>query len=67
MSSGSAFSFNLAAVPPRPPGASAATGTSHQHRLGEGLRAIRVYVSSAFEVAVLGEYWEEAGVRIRRR
>ncbi|WP_189928856.1 hypothetical protein [Streptomyces sulfonofaciens] len=68
----SAFSLTPAALPSRrpgsqgPPGATAATGTPHQHRLGDALRAVRVYVASAFEVAVLGEYLEEAGV-LRRR
>ncbi|WP_345650145.1 hypothetical protein [Streptomyces tremellae] len=39
----------------------------HQsHRVGGALRAVRVFASAAFNVAVLGEYAEEAGVRTRR-
>ncbi|MFJ9804015.1 hypothetical protein [Streptomyces wuyuanensis] len=42
-----------------------ATGAQahHTHRLGDALRAVRVFVSTAFGVVVLGEYSEEAGVR----
>jgi hypothetical protein len=35
------------------------------HRLGDTVRAVRVFVTTAFNVAVLGEYAEEAGVRRR--
>lgn len=48
----------------RPPGATALRG-SHHHRLGDALRAVRVFVGAAFDVVVLGEYGEEAGVRRR--
>jgi hypothetical protein len=37
----------------------------HRHRLGDALRAVRVFAGAAFDVAVLGEYDEEAGVRRR--
>ncbi|MGQ4514471.1 hypothetical protein [Streptomyces sp. DW26H14] len=38
----------------------------HQsYRVGGALRAVRVFVATAFDVAVLGEYAEEAGVRVR--
>jgi hypothetical protein len=38
----------------------------HQsYRVGGALRAVRVFVTTAFDVAVLGEYAEEAGVRGR--
>lgn len=72
--SASGFSHVPASLPARrpnrsgPPGATAATGTVHPHRLGNTLRAIRVYAITAFEVAVLGEYAEEtekAGARRR--
>ncbi|MGW1026077.1 hypothetical protein ACWD4J_20705 [Streptomyces sp. NPDC002577] len=48
-----------------PPGASAATGSRHSHRIGDVLRAVRVFASAAFRVIVLGEYAEEAGVHRR--
>ncbi|WP_393059660.1 hypothetical protein [Streptomyces sp. LN549] len=44
-------------------GATAATGQPHNHRTGEALRAVKVFVRAAFGVVVLGEYAEEAGVR----
>lgn len=46
-----------------PPGATAATGSRHSHRIGDVLRAVRVFADTAFRVMVLGEYAEEAGVR----
>ncbi|MEV6649088.1 hypothetical protein [Streptomyces sp. NPDC051219] len=46
-------------------GATAASGTHHPHRLGDALRALKVFASAAFGVIVLGEYAEEAGV-VRR-
>ncbi|GAA2483732.1 hypothetical protein [Streptomyces gobitricini] len=44
-----------------------ALGTARHpaHRLGNALRAIKVFAEAAFEVAVLGEFAEEAGVRRR--
>ncbi|MGC9541723.1 hypothetical protein [Streptomyces sp. UG1] len=49
-------------APTGPRGATALQG-SHHHRLGEALRAIRVFAGAAFDVIILGEYGEEAGVR----
>ncbi|MFD7872673.1 hypothetical protein ACFV5G_00830 [Streptomyces sp. NPDC059766] len=49
-------------VPSRPPGATPLTG-SHPHRLGDALRAVKVFLGAAFDVVILGEYGEEAGVR----
>ncbi|MGW6902884.1 MULTISPECIES: hypothetical protein [unclassified Streptomyces] len=49
-------------APMGPRGATALQG-SHRHRLGEALRAVRVFAGAAFDVIVLGEYGEEAGVR----
>jgi len=49
-------------APSRPPGASPVLG-SHRHRLGDALRAMKVFAGAAFDVIVLGEYGEEAGVR----
>ncbi|CAM5619420.1 hypothetical protein SVIOM342S_00557 [Streptomyces violaceorubidus] len=50
---------------PAPGRASGATpvACSHRHRLGDTLRAVRVFAGAAFDVVVLGEYGEEAGVR----
>ena len=47
---------------PGPPGATPVLG-SHRHRLGDALRAVKVFAGAAFDVIVLGEYGEEAGVR----
>ncbi|WP_327258936.1 MULTISPECIES: hypothetical protein [unclassified Streptomyces] len=46
-------------------GATAATGHRHGHRVGDALRAVKVYARVAFGVVVLGEYAEEAGVHRR--
>ncbi|MEV4333191.1 hypothetical protein AB0K02_22040 [Streptomyces sp. NPDC049597] len=48
-----------------PPGGATATGAVHHshHRVGNALRAIKVFAGAVFSVAVLGEYAEEAGVR----
>ncbi|MEV0689660.1 hypothetical protein [Streptomyces sp. NPDC050388] len=44
------------------------TGSVHHspHRVGDALRAVRVFAGAFFSVTVLGEYEEEAGVRRRR-
>ncbi|MEV0223710.1 hypothetical protein [Streptomyces sp. NPDC050704] len=47
-----------------PPGATALQG-SHRHRLGDALRAVKVFAGAAFGVILLGEYGEEAGIRRR--
>ncbi|MEV7615816.1 hypothetical protein [Streptomyces sp. NPDC089799] len=49
----------------RPSGATALSESHPKHRLGSLLRAAKVFTASAFSVALLGEYGEEAGV-IRR-
>ncbi|MFF9816629.1 hypothetical protein [Streptomyces sp. NPDC014006] len=51
-------------APGRPPGATP-IATGHRHPLGDALRAVRVYARAAFDVVILGEYGEEAGVRRR--
>ncbi|MFI6491349.1 hypothetical protein [Streptomyces sp. NPDC050564] len=62
----SAATFTPGPVHPSPPtGATAATSTHHRHRLGDALRAVKVFAEAAFGVVVLGEYGEEAGVRRR--
>ncbi|MFG3498692.1 hypothetical protein [Streptomyces sp. NPDC047928] len=54
---------------PRPSGPRPATHSTHSthsaHRVGNALRAVRVFAGAAFGVAVLGEYAQEAGVRRR--
>ncbi|MEU9730794.1 hypothetical protein [Streptomyces sp. NPDC048002] len=52
------------------PGRHPATGAtpvlgSHRHRLGDAVRAVRVFVGAAYDVVILGEYGDEAGVRRR--
>lgn len=58
----SAATLHPTAPPVRPTGATP-VGGSHPHRLGDALRAVRVFLGAAFDVVVLGEYGEEAGVR----
>lgn len=48
-------------------GATAATGHHRSHRVGDAARAVKVFVTAAFGVVVLGEYAEEAGVVGRGR
>ncbi|MEV5851222.1 MULTISPECIES: hypothetical protein [Streptomyces] len=48
-------------------GATAATGHHRPHRVGDAVRAVKVFVTAAFGVVVLGEYAEEAGVVGRGR
>ncbi|MFF4231144.1 hypothetical protein [Streptomyces sp. NPDC001820] len=52
---------------PHPHHGATATGTTphHSYLLGNALRAVKVFASAGFSVAVLGEYAEEAGVRRR--
>ncbi|MFJ1749811.1 hypothetical protein ACIOJD_26715 [Streptomyces sp. NPDC088116] len=48
-------------------GASAMGSASHSaasaHSVGNALRALTVFFTAAFSVAVLGEYGEEAGIK----
>ncbi|NUK75667.1 hypothetical protein HRW22_32930 [Streptomyces lunaelactis] len=47
-------------------GATATGAAPHSpHRLGNALRAVKVFAGAVFSVAVLGEYAEEAGVHRR--
>ncbi|MPY63383.1 hypothetical protein [Streptomyces spongiae] len=48
-----------------PTGATAIDADHHRHWTGDVLRAIKVFAGAAFEVIVLGEYTDEAGVRRR--
>jgi hypothetical protein len=50
-------------APPGPSGATAVKGDHHRYRLGDALRAIKVFAEAAFDVVIFGEYGEEAGVR----
>jgi hypothetical protein len=61
----SAATISHAPAPGGPPGATAVTG-SHRHRLGDALRAVRVFAGAAFDVIILGQYGEEVGV-VRRK
>ncbi|MFF9406437.1 hypothetical protein ACF1B0_13070 [Streptomyces anandii] len=48
----------------RPAGATAVEGSRHRHhRLGDALHAVKVFAGAAFDVVILGEYGEEAGIR----
>ncbi|WP_328721054.1 hypothetical protein OHT52_16915 [Streptomyces sp. NBC_00247] len=47
-------------------GATAATGHLRPHPLGDALRAVRVYVTTALDVAVRGEYAVGSGIRRAR-
>ena len=58
----SATTLNPTAPPVRPTGATSIRG-SRPHRLGAALRAVKVFFGAAFDVILLGEYGEEAGVR----
>ncbi|CAL9497415.1 hypothetical protein SUDANB15_03347 [Streptomyces sp. enrichment culture] len=60
----SAATIHPAPQPVRPTGATPIRG-SGRHRLGDALHAVRVFLGAAFDVVVLGEYGEEAGVRHR--
>ncbi|KUO10464.1 hypothetical protein AQJ58_18830 [Streptomyces sp. DSM 15324] len=55
----------LTSAPGRPSGATPLSD-AHRHPVGDALHAIRVFVGAAFDVVILGEYGEEAGVRRRR-
>ncbi|GHA25342.1 hypothetical protein GCM10010372_26630 [Streptomyces tauricus] len=64
----STATFTQAPVRPRPPtGATALRDArdGHRHRLGDALRAVKVFTGAALGVVLLGEYGEEAGVRRR--
>ncbi|NBE55291.1 hypothetical protein [Streptomyces boluensis] len=61
-------SATFTSAPGRPAtgrGATAATGSRHSHRIGDALRAVKVFAGAALGVVVLGEYGEEAGPRGR--
>ncbi|MEU0738227.1 hypothetical protein [Streptomyces sp. NPDC006134] len=66
----SAVTISPAPAPGRVPGATAAAD-GRRHRLGDALRAVRVFAGAAFDVVILGEcgeygeHGEEAGVRRR--
>ena len=57
--------MSAATITPAPGRPSGATPLSdhHRHRLGDALRAVKVFAGAVFDVVVLGEYGEEAGVR----
>ncbi|MBT2381820.1 hypothetical protein J7E90_32190 [Streptomyces sp. ISL-111] len=47
-------------------GATPVTGHHRPHRVGDAVRAFKVFVTTAFGVVLLGEFAEEAGVRRAR-
>jgi hypothetical protein len=49
-----------------PSGATAVDGNRHRRRLGDAVRAVKVFLGAAIDVVLLGEYGEEAGVRSSR-
>lgn len=49
-------------VPARPPSGATALDGIHRHRLGNALRAVKVFLETAFSVVLLGEYGEEASI-----
>ncbi|WP_030687026.1 hypothetical protein [Streptomyces sp. NRRL B-1347] len=53
------------AGPRRADGATAASETHRPHRVGDALRAAKVFMGAVVGVVVLGEYAEEAGVHRR--
>ncbi|KND36900.1 hypothetical protein [Streptomyces acidiscabies] len=60
----SAATFTSVPAAGRPSGATPMS-SPHRHRLGDTVHAIRVFAGAAFDVMILGEYGEEAGVRRR--
>ncbi|WP_338897567.1 hypothetical protein WBG99_19815 [Streptomyces sp. TG1A-60] len=63
--SAAAFIPASAAGRPRPPGATGLDSHHNRHRLADALRAVKVFARAAFDVVVLGEYAEEAGIHRR--
>ncbi|MFE9683095.1 hypothetical protein ACFYXC_30220 [Streptomyces sp. NPDC002701] len=61
----STATFTPAPVRPLPPSGATALPGGHRHRLGDALRAVKVFAGAALGVVLLGEYGEEAGVRRR--
>lgn len=55
----------ISPAPARPPSGATATDGPHHHPIGNALRAIKVFAEAAFNVVILGEYGEEAGIRHR--
>ncbi|MEU2051795.1 hypothetical protein [Streptomyces bungoensis] len=47
----------------RPPTGATAVDGPHHHLLGNALRAVKVFVEALFDVVILGEYGEQAGIR----
>ncbi|MDG4858467.1 hypothetical protein P8605_09935 [Streptomyces sp. T-3] len=62
----SSATFHPSPASVRPRGATAVTGTQHKHRMGNALRAVKVFAGAAVGVVVLGEYAEETEAGVRR-
>ncbi|MBT3165858.1 hypothetical protein HTV80_22510 [Streptomyces sp. Vc74B-19] len=60
----SAATVHPTTPPVRPSGATPVQG-SRPHRVGDALRAVKVFLGAAFDVILVGEYGQEAGVRRR--
>ncbi|PRH75953.1 hypothetical protein C6N75_28250 [Streptomyces solincola] len=61
-----AFTTPQTDPPPGRSGATALGAVPHPaHRLGNALRALKVFAEAAFGVVVLGEYGQDTGVRRR--
>lgn len=63
----SAATFSPAPARHGPSGATGLHNEPHRHRVGDALRAIKVFVGAALDVVLLGEFGEESGVARRRR
>ncbi|WP_221348214.1 hypothetical protein [Streptomyces beigongshangae] len=61
----STATFTPAIVRPLPPSGVTAPRDGRRHRLGDALRAVRVFTGATLGVVLLGECDEEAGVRRR--
>ncbi|MEV3855992.1 hypothetical protein AB0J38_16910 [Streptomyces sp. NPDC050095] len=61
--------MTTATFTPAPSGATAATGAHHPHRVGNAVRAVRVFAAAAFSVVLLGDtdrdLYRDAGVVTR--
>ncbi|RDG34594.1 hypothetical protein [Streptomyces corynorhini] len=57
--------FTPASAAPVPGPAATDSPARPAHSVGGAMRAVRVFLSTAFSVAVMGEYREEAGIKRR--
>ncbi|MEW1724927.1 hypothetical protein [Streptomyces sp. NPDC093109] len=57
--------MTTATFTPAPAATATGSAASPSHPVGNALRAVRVFLATAFNVAVMGEYSEEAGIKRR--